>query len=1024
MDVFRKIKVFFIFLLICYLPAHSQFQFTRLTPENGLSQSAIFCITQDKTGFMWFGTLDGLNKYDGYQVTVYRPNPLDSTSLADLGVKNLLSDRSGNLWIIMSGGKVDRYNPEADNFIHYLINPPDSSGNEAVGYISIAEDAFGKLWLAAANCGLYYFDPDADCFIHQPVQITNHHNSSALHFITLYADPKGTLWIGTREGLLFNFDTRTKRIEYRLEISVNGRPVPDTIQSIIGDDQGRLWIATEYSGIMIYDPEQQTFANIRHDRRNPDSPGSDKLYVLLKDRRSNIWIGSVDAGLDMYSPSENKYRHFRHNPNIASTLSNNAVMTLYEDKTGGIWVGTFYGGVNRLNERSRHFTNITYSAENPAGISEHPVLALCEDSAGALWIGTDGGGLFHQDRKSGRFTRYFESTEQSGSCTITALLCDKSGNCWIGNDNGDIMKYDRASDAFITIPRILGSNDAMLVIRQDKSGDLWIGTVFGGLYRYNPHSGTIRNYAMDEKRPGALSGNFIYSIYEDRRGALWIGTRKAGLNRFDPVTETFTCYRNDPADTASLSDNTVLCITDDEAGNLWLGTWGGGLNRFHPATGKFDHFTTENGLPGNIVYAVIPDNSGNLWISANRGLCRFNPERAISNRFDKSDGLLNFEFNPGASLKSGNGYFCFGGNKGLTIFHPDSIRDNPHIPALAFTGFSVFNKPFPLQKSVNALNKIVLNYRQNFFSIDFSALDYSAPHKNQYAYLLDGVDQQWVHASNHNYASYTGVAPGKYVFRLKGSNNDGLWNNEERRISIIITPPFWETWWFRFMAFSAITALLYALYAYRLHKLLEVERTRVRIARDLHDEVSATLTGIAYFSSAIKSETQNNQTPMLQKLLGLIQESVSEVQEAMSEIIWSVNPEYDQWQMLLPKFRRYASDLCESKGIQHEIQIPEIYPMKTLTMERRRDLWLILKEMLTNSIKHSQCSELKIKIEFINQEAHIRFSDNGCGFDGKLDADGNGLKNIRNRTALLKGNLQLETTPEQGTRWQIRIPIR
>lgn len=973
---------------------------------------------------MWFGTLDGLNRYDGCTFIVYRPDPSDSNSIADLGVQNLLADPSGSLWISMAGGKLDCYDPDSDRFIHYLLEPPDTSKSGSPGYISMLRDAAGQMWLGVSNGWLYRYVPAKDRFIHQPFNNEDQRLVQDVHFTCLCPTEAGIIWIGSREGRVFKYDSNSGRIVSDLSLTIKNKALDDAIQAMVVDAAGSLWIATEENGLFVYNQAAQAVIHYRHDARNPNSLSSDNLYGLFKDSRSNLWIGSIDKGLDMFDPKKNSFNHFFHDRSAPWSLSDNAILSMYEDFSGGLWIGTFYGGVNQHNYRSQYFVNITHNPDNPASLSDNPILALCEDRQGRLWVGTDGGGLQFSLPGQRGFRYYFQDSDEIGSKCVTTVFEDRQGDIWFSTDLGDIFRIDQNKQSCTPFSEIPRSSGGVLTFYQDRLGELWIGTVFSGLYRYTPLTKTLRNYEYDEHNPRSISGNFVYSIHEDCKGTLWIGTRKAGLNRFDRTTETFTRFSHDPKDPNSLSDNTVFCIASDDSAILWLGTWGGGLNRYDRQTSTFRSFTSADGLPGDIVYSALPDQSGNLWLSANHGLGKFSVRTFSCRKYNNADGLLNHEFNQGAFCAGKDGRLYFGGAKGVAMIYPDSIRGNPHKPNIVLTGFNVFGKPLPLKKPVRAIEQISLSYRQNFFSFEFAALDFTAPHKNGYAYRLEGVDPHWVYAGNRHFASYTDIAPGRYVFCVKGSNSDGIWNEAGARITVIIRPPFWQTWWFRLLAIAALAGLLYAAHRYRLNKLLEVERTRNRIARDLHDEVSATLTGIAYFSTAIANETQHSRTPMLQKLLGLIQESVGEVQESMSDIIWSVNPENDRWETLLPKFRRYTSDLCESKGIRYEINIPQTYPAKFIQMERRRHLWLILKEMVTNAVKHAGCAALKINIEFVNRHIYLHVSDNGCGFDPHKGNDGNGLKNIQKRAALLQGEAKLETAPGAGTSWNMKIPLR
>jgi streptogramin lyase/signal transduction histidine kinase len=687
------------------------------------------------------------------------------------------------------------------------------------------------------------------------------------------------------------------------------------------------------------------------------------------------------------------------------------------------------GGANRFDRRSQNFMHITYDASNKGSISQNIILAVCEDQTGALWVGTDGGGLNLRPPGKENFEHYLQNPSGFGSNSITAIYEDRSGTIWIGTDPGvntaagGVFTYSKETNKLIPIDKLDIKTSGITTFFEDSKRNLWIGTVADGVHRYDSKNERVISFKHDKNKQGTISGNSVFAIYEDSHGKLWFGTVGKGLNRFDSEKGEFELFQNDPENPQSISSKTVWCINEDSDGNLWIGTWGGGLNIFCKENRTFKSFTIKDGLPSNVIYAILPDEEGNLWLSTSRGLANFNTKDYSCKNYDNSDGLQNIEFNQGAFCKGNDGSFYFGGTNGVTFFHPEQIKQNEIAPAIVLTNFRVFDEKIPLEKSINFLSELILSYQQNFFSFEFAALDFTAPEKNQYTYMLDGVDKDWVYAGNRRYANYTDISPGEYVFRVKGSNNDGVWSEQEASIAIIITPPFWQTWWFRILMFAFLVGLLYAFHKYRLIKLLEIERTRVRIARDLHDDVSATITGMVYFSDAIEKEVGEKKTPMLEKLISLIHESATNVQESMSDIIWSINPENDKWEIVLPKFRRYASDLCESRGINYKIDIPESISVKPFEMERRRNLWLIFKEMVTNAVKHSDCTELNIYISINDSNINLFVSDNGKGFYPDKPTEGNGVKNIYSRSKTLNSEVHLTTSIDNGAVWEIKIPL-
>ena len=1018
------------FIISSYaLSQDNQIRFDHISIEQGLSQSSVFSITQDQIGFMWFATEDGLNRYDGYTFTVYTHNPIDTNSISDIGVQKLFVNRAGNLWVITFSGKLNRYDQERDIFVHYNLDKfsPSDKGSKQIS--SIAEDSSGKLWICSGKCSLYFYEPDKDKFIYQPLKETSEKLLSNLHVQCLYVSQDGVIWIGTWEGLI-RYDPSLEKLEMYKHIPGDERSLGgNMVFDITEDEKGNLWIATANGGVSVLNKNSGKFKVFRNNPVEPGRLSSDRVMSIFKDKHSNIWIGTVDKGLDLLKKDDDSFINYHHVPSLNSSISSGAVMSMYEDRSGTLWIGTLGGGINRFDQKSQHFLHISHDASNTESISQNTVLSLCEDHTGALWVGTDGGGLNLRLPGSNSFKHYLQNPSGFGSNSITAVFEDKSGKIWIGTDPGakttvgGVLTYDRESNSFIPFNEIKMDDGGITSFCQDSFGDLWIGTSVDGLRRIISGKDIIKEYKYDKNNPGSISGNSVFAVYEDKHGDLWIGTIGRGVNRFDRKNESFKSYISELNDSNSISNNSIWCFSEDKDGNLWMGTWGGGLNKYNRESETFQSFSKKDGLPGNVIYGIIPDKAGNIWLSTSRGIAKFNTQNHTCKVYDDSDGLQNIEFNQGAYCVGKDGSFYFGGMNGITAFYPENIEENKFAPPIVLTSFRVFDKPLPLEKSINSLDEIVLSYKQNFFSFEFAALDYTAPEKNQYAYMLDGVDKDWVFTGSRRYASYTDISPGEYTFRVKGTNNDGIWSEREATVQIIITPPFWETWWFRILAVLFFGGLLYSFHRYRLNKLLEVERTRVKIARDLHDEVSATITGIVYFSNEVTNELGEKSTPMLTKLLSLIKESATEVQEAMSDIIWSINPDNDKLEMVLPKFRRFASDLCESRGIKYDIQIPESFSGRSLNMEWRRNLWLIFKEIVSNAVKHSECSELIISIEIKNNRLTLRVVDNGKGFDPGKPTDRNGVKNIHARTKTLKGELKLTTAPGKGTKWELTFPL-
>ncbi|MCX7611944.1 MAG: ATP-binding protein, partial [Ignavibacterium sp.] len=851
---------------------------------------------------------------------------------------------------------------------------------------------------------------------------------SSMHIQTMIISRSGKFWIGTWEGLI-QLDIENQSFELYSSKNKNGKAISgEMIFNLAEDNYGNIYCLSADGGLSVYLNSEKKFKIFKSNPYDKNSIPSNRLMSVLIDKNEKVWIGTFDKGLIYFDPIKQTFKSVTHNPSLESSLSIGAVMCLFEDKFGGIWIGTGGGGVNHYVPSNQNFIHYKYIPNSRKSISPNPILAICEDRDGNLYVGSDGGGLNFKSKNSDEFQNFLQAPK-FGSNAISAIYEDRKGNIWIGIDpgfnskSGVLMKFNKNSKSFSHEDNVKIKIGGIFAILEDRFGELWIATYSDGLHRYNPNTKTEIVYKNVSEDTTSISSNSVTSIYEDRNGNLWFGTIASGLNLFNREKNLFIRFVNNPKDKSSLSSNSIWCITEDEFRNIWIGTWGGGLNKLERKSNSFVRYTTDDGLPSNIIYGILEDTSGNLWISTNKGLSRFDTRNSTFRNYDKSDGLLIYEFSSGAYFKTKDGRFYFGGKNGLICFHPSQLIENDLIPNVVITDFKIFDKSFFYEKSIPLLNEVKLNYDQNFITIEFASLDFTSPKKNKYEFILEGVDENWVSLSGRNFASYTKLSDGEYTFKVRGSNSSGIFNPNETLLKIIITPPFWKTWWFSSLIILVFLLLIYLLHKYRLNKLLEVERTRLKISRDLHDEVSASITGIVYFTEAIKSDINSVSSATIKNLINLIGESAKQIQNSMKDIIWSINPDNDDWSVVLPKLRRYASDICESKGIKYLIDIPETFSIKSLRMEQRHDFWLLYKEILTNAVKHSECSTIEIKLFVDDANIHLEIKDDGVGFNPDLTPSNNGLKNINARVKSLGGTAELKSKLGEGTKWSIKFPL-
>ncbi|UCE05776.1 MAG: SpoIIE family protein phosphatase [bacterium] len=863
----RTICLTFLIYLNLSLNLYAQIndiEFECISLEQGLSQTTVWAIMQDSKGFMWFGTADGLNKYDGYSFTIYNHDPLDSTSISENRIIAIYEDKSGTLWIGTDGGGLNRlvlseaegFDRETEKFTHYQNDPSNPNSLSDNHILSIHEDKAGALWIGTEYGGFNRFDRETERFEPYKHDPLNPNSLSSNHIVRICEDKTGVLWIGTNNGLN-KFDKEHEVFtHYQNDPTVENSLSHNQINAIYEDKSGTVWIGTDnglnkvvQSELEGYDKTGVKFVHYNHNPMNPNSLSDSTIWSIYEDKSGTLWIGTAKGGLNKLVLSEvegsdkeiETFVHYKNEPYDPNSLSNNGVRCIFEDCCGVLWIGTNGGGLNKFNRFKEKFVHYKNDPNNLNSLSNNRVYAFCQDKAGLLWIGTTrGGGLNKFDREKGTFFHYKSDPSNPYSLShdnVISIYEDRFEVIWIGTFGGGLNKFDRETKKFEhfkhdPVDTNSLSDNVVRIIFEDQSGTLWIGTDYGGLNKFDREKKTFRRYNHDPQNDNSLSNNSVRAIYEDHSGALWIGTYGGGLNRFDRSSERFMHYKHDPANPKSLSHNNVLSIYEDPTdggSTLWIGTYGGGLNKLvlSKVEGsdrikvEFTYFTKNVGLPNNIVYGILSDDQGNLWLSTNKGLSKFNPQTETFINYDVNDGLQSNEFNTGAYYKSSSGEMFFGGINGFNAFYPDRI-DNPYIPPVVITKFKKFSKI--VRSDISDTEEIELSYRDNYLSFEFVALDYTNPQQNQYRYRMEGFDEDWIDAGTRRFATYTNLDPGEYVFKVKGSNSDGKWNEQGVSIKIIIKPPFWKTWWFIILSAMFLTVIGYTWIRQRVHEKIEKAR--------------------------------------------------------------------------------------------------------------------------------------------------------------------------------------------------------
>ncbi len=818
--------------------------FSRISIEQGLSQSVVNTILQDSQGFLWFGTQDGLNRYDGYDFKVYKNDPNDDQTLSNDWVTSIAEDADGTLWIGTLGGGLNKFDRDSDQFSRYTNDPEDknSISNNVVSEIVI--DSNGAIWVGTNGGGLNLFDHESGTFTSYLNDPTNPNSISDNGISALLIDQNESFWIGTNGGGLNQYNPESGTFTpYKNDpedpFSLSG----DDINSLFEDREGVIWVGTEDTGLNRFERDTERFQRFPEDTKDPDSISNQSIAAILEDRSGVLWVGLDGGGLIALDRDTGKYTHYSHDPSNPSSLSSSQIYSIFEDYAGVLWFGSFGGGVNKYDPSASKFNLIRSNPDEPNGLNDSSIWGIFEDKSGVLWIGTFSGGLNRYDRRTGLWRHYMsdpEDPESVSSNTVMSIAQDSDGMFWIGTWGGGLNRFDPTSGKFTqydTAPLILA-------ILEDPSGLLWIGGA-GGLSVMNRATGEMTFFEDNPKAPEGLS-NAIYTIDEGRDGVVWVGMLNGGLVGIDLESDTFTQYIHDPEDPSSLSDDIILDVHLDQNDVLWAATVSG-LDRLSPESGTFQHYREKDGLANNTIYGILEDDEGNLWLSTNNGLSKFNVQDESFTNFDVNDGLQSNEFNQNSFFRSSSGEMFFGGLSGVNSFFPSQVVNNTYIPPIVITDFKLFNESVvigeesPLQKPINVTESIDLNYTDDFFSFEFASLHYSAPEENQYAYFMEGLDKDWNYIGSRRFASYTNVPPGEYTFRVRGTNRDGIWNEAGAAINIIITPPFWQTWWFRVLVAAIVVGGTISFFRLRVRS-IETQRKQLALqVKEKTQELTDTL---------------------------------------------------------------------------------------------------------------------------------------------------------------------------------------
>jgi ligand-binding sensor domain-containing protein/signal transduction histidine kinase len=1003
-------------------------RFTHLSSEQGLLQSNFAQILQDDRGFIWFGAMVGLRRYDGYHFKEYRHDPGNPNGLSGNTISALYKDSSGKLWIGTDTG-LDQYNPTTDRITHYASDPRTTGIDGPV--FDINQDRKGTIWLATTR-GLCRLDPATGRTVryqHEPSDSSSVMDSQVK---STFEEKDGTFWVAMRTGLdIFDRDKgkvtrhfpvpsenrRTSLFEdhagvlWAILSASNGLAVVDRrtnrvtqysfkdnsehfsgVGAIHEDGDGTLWLGTRSNGLLKLDRNRKEFVRYRNDPSDPDSLSADQVSALFEDREGNIWV-ATPAGVDRFSRRHLPFRTYRHEPDNPNSLDGGLPQSVFEDSRGILWVGALTA-LNRIDRRTGRFT--FYRGSGPGSLSG-PFESIAEDRTGSLWFGSGSEGLNRFDERTGRFKAYRHNPADPHSL----------------------------------------SQDNVASLLVDHKGILWAGTM-DGLNAFDPETERFRVY-----RASAVGPNHYRVMAEDSQGTLWLGTLSSGLHHLEPATGQFTIYRHQTEVAGNLSSDLVNAICIDHSGIIWVGTQSG-LNRFDPATRTFTIYDERDGLPSNNVNGILEDERGNLWLGTSNGLSRFDPRGKTFVNYDASDGIPRNDFyGKTAGWKSPSGEMFFNSYGGVLAFFPEKVVDNSYIPSVALTDFQLFGKPAPiggdspLQQSITVTNSLTLTHTQNVFSLEFSVLSYANPERNRFRYKLEGLETGWNEVpGTHRLVTYTTLPAGDYVLRVQGATNRGVWNDKGVALRLRILPPWWSTWWFRSLAAALVLLSLGSVHHFRLQnierrfnmRLEERVGERTRIARELHDTLLQSFQGLMLRFQVAYDEIPARPAEARKTLgnaLDLAAQAITDGRDAVQGLRSSRIERNDLAQAIGSLGQELASHETNSNRVESFVDVEgtprDVHPIL------RDEIYRIAGEALRNAFRHAHARRLQVAIEYGERQFRLRVRDDGKGIDpelvGKQGRAGHwGLAGMRERAVRIGGNLEIRSQRESGTEVELSIP--
>jgi ligand-binding sensor domain-containing protein/signal transduction histidine kinase len=994
-------------------PSYSQYpvlRFESIGKIHGLSQVTINDIYQDRYGFLWLATQEGLNRYDGYEFRVYKNNPSDSTSLSHSWTWHIQEDTLGYLWVGCWIG-LNRYDPKTEQIVRFFNDPddPQSLAGSRINYIE--RDLSGRIWISCWGAGLSLLKDVRGKF--QTIGINSPSMDTVSYIRCLTPSVDGGLWVGSwGKGIWKIREDRTGHF--------NAKPVmPDHPQltdariTTLFEKEGKLFIATEGQGTWIYFMDDQKVVNVNHFIKNRSLPDDIYRIALFEDQ---LLLASMIDGLWMLDTEKGIAHQYLHDPQDPGSLNSNTIYSMYVDHHGTLWLGT--QGINKYDPAKNKFAWYHHVRNDTSTLSQDDVFSFCEDDRGQIWIGKRDHLLTRFDPDSKKMVHFPLSDERHQVKLVTSINYQEPW-LWIGTEGHGLVKYnpkDQTIHFLMDRSRVLDRITRITCMEWLHPDTLMIGTDGQGLVKYIPSQDAAKIYRFNRNDPHTIGYDVVNCLLKDKQGRFWLGTWGGGLNLYVAGEDHFMryYYRSDFPNT--LSSDIVYDMLDDPAGNLWIAT-ANGLNHYDHSQQIFHHFYESDGLPGNMINKLLWDPLGNLWLSTNYGVSQFNLQDSIFINYTPSEGLQGYEFNSGVGMASSHGLFYFGGTQGFNEFDPVSIQE--HLPGgpVVFTSIQVFQKPLQGMDYNDPELSLRLPHHQDFLSFEFAALNYAGDDLNRYAYRMNGLEEDWVFSGKRRYANYTDLDPGDYIFEVALARGIHVAEETIRSIPIRILPPFWQTGWFITMSIFVFFLLLYAIHRYRISRVIALANLRNKIATDLHDDVGSSLTKISIYSGML----QTNPDPESSKTyLDKISSLSREVIGTMSDIVWSIDTRKDEWYNLTDRMQDFIWEIGSLKNIEVDFRHDHLPENQKMNLILRQNLYLIFKEAVNNAAKYAEASRIEIQLQIRDHQVELKISDNGKGFD-LSEAKGNGLINMKRRAERIGGKFSIQT--DRGTAIRLIIPF-